>query len=180
MSAITIDIKDQSFITIKDLSICFLLSVVISLFAHVVIPLPFTPVPIATQNILCLFMGLVLGKKKGALTVFFFLIQGLVGFPVFSKGGAGIAWLLGPTGGYLVGYLMGAYITGLIVENKKTLLRAFLALGVGSLTIYAFGVLRLSMMIGTYQAIILGMIPFLLGDLIKIGVVLQAYRFFNK
>lgn len=164
----------------RDILACLLGSFVISLFAQVSIPLPFTPVPIATQPGVILLLSVLLGRKA-AFSVLGFLAQGLMGLPVFAGGAAGIAVLLGPTGGYLVGYFAAAYFTGLIVEKMKerTFLNAAYAMTVGNLIIFLLGASWLSHFVGFQKALLLGVAPFLAGDVVKIVLSLRLLKTFK-
>lgn len=160
-------------------------SLLISLLARVSIPLPFSPVPITLQPHACLFLGALLGSRKGALAVLAFLFQGLIGLPVGALGKCGLSWLIGPTGGYLAGYVLGAFATGYLVERTKnaTPRMTILAMTTGNLIIYAFGVLHLSNYLGLQGAIVYGVLPFLIGDLIKLALTYKALsysRFFSE
>src|SRR2546423_1806286 len=95
---------------IQDVAVVIGASIIIALFAPVAIPLPFTPVPIATQVHVILLLSCFLGSRRAALTVMTFLIQGAMGLPVFAGGAAGIMVLAGPRGGYLLGYLAAAFV----------------------------------------------------------------------
>ena len=175
-------IEDRSWF--KEAAVIIGASVIIALFAPISIPLPFTPVPIATQPHVVLFLAVLLGSKRGSLAVLSYLFQGAIGLPVFAGGKAGLLCLAGPTGGYLVGYVVAAYVTGLLFEKLKerTPTRAFLAMAVGNLTIFVFGLSWLSHFVGLQKAFLLGMLPFLLGDFIKLVVAvrgLKALRFFK-
>lgn len=164
----------------KQVGLAALLSILISLCSRVIIPLPFTPVPVVFQNILCLAIGLFFGKRIGALTVAFFLLQGLVGLPVFSSGGSGIAWFFGPTGGYLVGYLAGTYLTGYLYEKRSDFLGAAVSLFSGMSVIYLFGIAHLSFFVGLNKAIVLGFLPFILLDVAKMLFFLSISRATKK
>ena len=85
------------------------------------IPLFFTPVPISMQTFAVLLIGGFLGSKKGALAVALYLFEGVIGLPFFSGGHAGVACLLSPSGGYLLGFLVAAFVIGMMVEKGKTL-----------------------------------------------------------
>ena len=85
--------------------------------AQVRIPLPFTPVPITGQTFAVLLVGAVLGSRRGAASLLLYLMQGLVGLPFFAGGTSGLAILLGPTGGYLVGFIVAAYLVGLLAAR---------------------------------------------------------------
>lgn len=163
MHALTLDKRAIG----RDFCLVILASFGICLAGQISIPLWFTPVPLATQNAAVLLLAVLLGARRGAAATFAFLAQGAMGLPVFSTGASGLAVLLGPTGGYLVGYLIAAFIAGRIAEREKTLLNALKALGVGNLIIYLCGASYLSVFVGLSQAFVLGVFPFLLGDLFK-------------
>jgi biotin transport system substrate-specific component len=154
-------------------------SLLIALFANVSLPLPFTPVPITMQVHVCLLLGALLGSKRGALAVLAYLFQGAVGFPVFAMGKAGFLHLLGPTGGYLLGYVVAAYVTGYLLEKaqEKTPRKAVLAMAAGNLVVYAMGIPQLSLYIGLKSALIVGTLPFILGDVLKLILARQGFQF---
>ncbi len=153
-------------------------SILIALFARVAIPLPFTPVPLALQMNVCLFLGVLLGSKRGAAAVLVFLAQGACGLPVFAKGNAGFAVLLGPTGGYLLGYVAAAFLAGYLWERAKSKStgQAFLAMAAGNLVVYAIGVTHLSQFVGINRALLLGVAPFVIGDLLKLFLGVRALK----
>ncbi|MCX2728035.1 biotin transporter BioY [Thermomicrobium sp. 4228-Ro] len=145
-------------------------SVLTALAAHVSIPLPFTPVPITGQTFAVLLVGAALGSRRGAASMALYLAEGLAGLPVFAGGKAGLAVLLGPTGGYLIGFIAAAFVTGWLAERgwDRRPLTTALAMVLGNLVIYLFGVSWLAVFVGISKAPLLGMIPFLPGDLLKI------------
>ncbi|MDR3122158.1 MAG: biotin transporter BioY [Treponema sp.] len=145
--------------------------------AFIAIPLPFSPVPVALQNLFAVLAGLCLGPFLGSLSVALYLAAGALGAPVFAGASGGIARLLGPTGGYLLGYLLGAFVAGLIAGRPRTdkhspLWRLFVAAALGMLTVYIPGTLRLKQLMdfGWTQALAGGVIPFLPGDAAKVVV----------
>jgi biotin transport system substrate-specific component len=147
--------------------------------AQVRIPLPFTPVPITGQTFAVLLVGAVLGARRGAASLVLYLIQGLIGLPFFAGGASGLAYLLGPTGGYLVGFLVAAWMVGLMAARgmDRRIPSALLAFLTGEIIIYLFGVAWLSIYLGIPHAIAAGLVPFLIGDAIKLagaGLVLPA------
>lgn len=152
----------------RDFALVLLASIIICLSGQVSIPLWFTPVPLATQNSTVLLMAALLGARRGGAATFIFLVQGAMGLPVFSTGAAGFAKFLGPTGGYLMGYLIAAFVVGYIAEKRKSIASAAVALAVGNLIIYLCGASFLAKFVGLSKAATLGILPFLLGDLIKI------------
>lgn len=155
-------------------------SILIAFCAPISIQLPFTPVPIALAPHLCLALGVVLGSRRGALAVLAYLFQGAMGLPVFALGDAGFLHLLGPRGGYLLGYAAAAYVTGYLIEKmrERTAYKTFLALTIGNGIIYLLGVAQLSLFIGFKSAIFLGMLPFLLGDILKLLLVYKGIKHF--
>ena len=153
-------------------------SLLIGLSAHIKIPLPFTPIPISMQSFTVLFLATFLGSKRGSLAVLAYLMEGILGFPVFSGGNAGLAYFMGVTGGYLVGFVFAAFATGWIIERtKKSLSSAFIAWVVGDLIIYACGLAWLSQFVGGMKAaFLLGMLPFLIGSSAKLLLALSGIK----
>lgn len=147
-------------------------SLFIAVCAQIQIPLPFTPVPLSGGTLGVLYAGALLGSRRGAVAVFLYLLEGSMGLPVFSGGAAGFIHLLGPTGGYLVGFPVGAFATGLLAERgwDRTPGRAFLAMLAGSLPIFALGLLGLSRFVPAETLLVQGLWPFLPGDLLKSAV----------
>jgi biotin transport system substrate-specific component len=147
--------------------------VVASLFvaacAQVEIRLPFTPVPISGGTLGVLYAGALLGSRRGAAAVALYLLEGSAGLPVFSGGAAGAAHMMGPTGGYLLGFPAGAFAAGLLAERgwDRTPLRAFATMLLGSLPILALGLLGLSRFMPARALLTAGLWPFIPGDLIK-------------
>ena len=158
--------------------------VFVALFAALIsagafIAVPIGPVPIALQNLFALLSGLVLGPVLGTAAVGLFLAAGLIGAPVFANNGApmGIARLLGPSGGFLFGYLLCALVAGFIVGFprpgvKTPVWRIVLAVVAGLLVVYIPGLIRLKfvMNIDWRKTFVVGFIPFVIGDIIK-GVI---------
>ena len=150
-----------------------LFAALISLGAYIAIPLPGTPVPIVLQNMFIVLAGFILGPWWGLVAVVFYLILGTVGMPVFSGGTGGLVKLAGPTGGYLLGYIPGVIIFGLISRLGKSRWYVNVAAGIlGMALVYALGVPRLKWVLGVDwpKAIATGLIPFIPGDLVKIVV----------
>jgi biotin transport system substrate-specific component len=167
----------------KEIAVILGASIIIALFAPISIPLPFTPVPIATQMSVILLLSCLLGSKRAALAVMAYLAQGASGLPVFAGGKAGIFVLAGPTGGYLLGYVVAAFVTGFLIERtvQRTQWKSLAAMGIGNLIVYFFGIAWLSRYTGWQNAVVLGMLPFLIGDALKLIVavrLLNRWRFF--
>jgi biotin transport system substrate-specific component len=145
-------------------------ALLVAVFAQIRIPLPFTPVPITGQTFAVLLVGAALGAKRGAASLTLYTVMGVVGLPVFTGGASGLAQLIGATGGYLVGFIVAAYVVGLVAERGldrqwRTALVPFL---IGSVIIYTFGVLWLTVFLGLPDALAKGLLPFIIGDVIKL------------
>jgi len=163
---------------LRSATLTVLASLIISLFATVAIPLPFTPVPIATQGIVILILSALLGPKRGPAAVLGFLAQGAAGLPVFAGGVGGMAKLFGPTGGYLFGYVIGAFVVGYFVERmrERSSLNLFGILALGNAMFFLFGVPYLSLYVGLKKAVLLGFAPFLVGDLLKLSAAVKLVQ----
>jgi biotin transport system substrate-specific component len=145
-------------------------SVLNALAAQVAIPLPFSPVPITAQTFAVLVTGMLLGSRLGAAALVAYLAEGLSGVPVFAGGRAGPLVLLGPTGGYLVGFVASAYVVGWLAERgwDRRPWTTALAMALGNVVIYAAGVTWLANLLGPTRALEQGLLPFLPGDLLKL------------
>lgn len=142
----------------------------IALSARLAIPLPFSPVPVTGQTLAVLLMGALLGSRRGSLCLLAYLAEGALGLPVFAGGTAGPARLIGPTGGYLVGFLAAAFLVGMLAEKgwDRRVGTTFLAMLLGNVVIYAFGLPWLTRFVGSEKALALGLLPFIPGDLAKL------------
>ena len=147
-------------------------SVLVALSAQIVIPLPFTPVPVTAQTLAVLLVGAVLGSARGALAILTYLAEGAVGLPVFAGGKAGLVWLAGPTGGYLFGFVIAAFVTGYLAERRwdRNIVTSFLAMSIGNVIIFAFGLLILASYVGFDKVLALGFYPFWIGDIVKLAL----------
>lgn len=135
------------------------------------ISIPIGPVPIVLQNLFVLLAGLILGPVWGLACVAVYLLIGFAGLPVFAGATAGAGKLFGPTGGYLLGYLPAVMAAGAISKGlKKTMAGDLMAMLAGSLIVYAAGVpwLKFAFSMTWYKAFAAGMLPFLIGDGLKI------------
>lgn len=153
-----------------------LLAALTAVLSFLVIPLPFSPVPVTGQTFGVMLSGALLGAKWGAMSQLVYLALGALGLPVFAGGNAGVGVLFGPTGGYLWGFAAGAFVTGLIIHsNRRTLARTLIGLLVGSIGIvYLLGLAQLVVVTGISlgQALAVGALPFLPGDAFKLVVAL--------
>jgi biotin transport system substrate-specific component len=138
--------------------------------ASVAVPLPWTGVPLTMQVLFVILAGAVLGPRAGAGAMALYLAAGAMGAPVFSYGGAGLPWLMGPTGGYLLAMPAAAFLVGAVAGRDTGWLRLMGGLTLGVVTIYLGGVLQLFLLtrqdLGAVLA--LGVLPFLAGDVTKI------------
>ncbi|MFM8680718.1 MAG: biotin transporter BioY [Alphaproteobacteria bacterium] len=150
-------------------------SVLLTLSAK--LKVPFHPVPMTMQTMVVLVLGVAYGSRLGAATVALYLLQGAIGLPVFAdtpERGLGLAYMAGPTGGYLAGFLAAAWLAGTIGQGG--LLRLAAAMLAGHAVIFAFGLAWLATAIGLEKAWLVGAAPFLLATLLKsaLGVALVA------
>lgn len=138
--------------------------------AQVAVRFPWTQVPMTLQPLFVILAGAVLGPRLGALGIASYVMIGAAGAPVFSNGAAGLPWLLGPTGGYLLAMPAAAYVVGQVSGRNAGSVRMLLGLTLGIATIYAGGVSWLLMLTGggLATALSLGVLPFLAGDVTKI------------
>ena len=135
------------------------------------IQVPFWPVPMTMQTFVVLVLGLMYGPKLGTVTGLLYLAEGAVGLPVFASG-AGLAYLVGPTGGYLVGFVIAMLVMGLLASRglERKVLTAMVAMFIGEVIIFALGVGWLATFIGMDKAIAGGLIPFLTAEGFKIAL----------
>jgi biotin transporter BioY len=153
-------------------------SFLIGLCAQLAIPI--SPVPITAQTFAVLMAGALLGSQRGSLCVLMYIIEGLAGLPVFALGRSGFAVLLGSTGGFLIGFVTAAYVTGLLAQNQwdRRFTTTVLAMTLGSAVMYAFGLGCLCCLMGFSSTVLsVGLYPFIVGDILKIvlaAVVLPA------
>jgi biotin transport system substrate-specific component len=138
------------------------------------IQIPFYPVPITMQTLVVLALGICYGWKLGLATVLFYLLQGSLGLPVFAgspEKGIGLLYMMGPTGGYLFGFIISVWVMGFLAERgwDRNSFKIALTMMLGHIIIYFFGLLWLGSLTGWDKTILsLGIMPFLLGDLLKV------------
>ena len=145
--------------------------------ARISVPLPITPVPMTLQVPVVLLAGAVLGPAAGLSAVLAYLALGASGAPVFAAGG-GLAYLLGPTGGYLVSFPLAAWLTGMLARPGAGGWRVALAIVAGVLTVHAGGMAWLMVLSGqgVVEVLSLSFLPFLVGDVVEIALVWTALR----
>ena len=143
------------------------------------IHVPIGPVPIVLSTLFVLLSGLLLGSRWGLASMALYLFVGAIGMPVFSGGRGGFAHFLGPTGGYLFGYLLASLLTGMISERSHgNFFWEIIAVIIGSLAIYGLGVpwLKTVTQMSWPKTFIVGMVPFIIGDAVKASVALILAR----
>jgi biotin transport system substrate-specific component len=142
----------------------------VGLAAQIAIPLPFTPVPLTLQTFAVLLAGAALGSLRGVLSMTLYAIAGIAGVPWFAEGSSGFS---APSFGYILGFILAAFIVGRIAEHGATrsVARTAGLMVVGNLVIYAVGVtwLKVAIDVNWATAVALGLTPFLIGDAIKIA-----------
>jgi biotin transport system substrate-specific component len=146
-------------------------SLLLAALAQIEIILPFTPVPITGQTFGVLLIGAALGSKRGAAAMTLYITEGAMGLPFFAGGASGLGTLTGATAGYLAGFVVAAYAVGWLAERgfERSVRTSVIPFLVGTLIIYTCGVAWLSIMLGSFsKAITLGLVPFLIGDAIKL------------
>jgi biotin transport system substrate-specific component len=137
------------------------------------VQIPFWPVPMTLHTMAVMAFAVFLGPRIAVSIFLAYLAAGAVGLPVFSgspERGIGLAYMVGPTGGYLLGYLIASWLVGVLAAGKGTLGRVGAMLA-GMVPIYAIGMAWLAVYVPVGQLLAVGVLPFLLGDLVKIGVV---------
>jgi len=161
----------------RDLSLSALFAALTAAGALVAVPLPFSPVPVTLQTLFTYLAALLLGCKLAALSQLVYVLLGCAGLPVFAGMRGGIGVLLGPTGGYLLGFVVGALAGGIVAEagppsRKRLLLSTVLATAV----IYALGALWLAVAAGLdlLRATLIGVVPFVPGDVAKALIAVEV------
>jgi len=162
---------EQSFSRLRQIAVVVCASAVIAVCSRLVLPLPFTPVPLTLGNLGVLLVGLTLGSKRGFAAAALYLGWGAMGLPVFSPAGpGGVAQLLGPTAGYLWAYPVMAFIAGMIAERGvPSFVRNLLGGVAAELALFAGGIAWLAVITHSWQhAAAFGLYPFLAAEVMKI------------
>lgn len=167
-------------LTTKELILSAIFAAMTCVLALIAIPLPFTPVPITLHVMGVAMAGAILGKKLGFISQGVYMLLGAIGLPVFSGGRGGIGVILGPTGGYIIGFVIGAFVIGFLVENlsryakgkKSEFFILFFSMIIGLVVIYTIGTLQLKAVLGLTlpQAIAGGVTPFIASDFVKVSL----------
>jgi biotin transport system substrate-specific component len=171
------NVPERSTSFIKQVAIVICASAVIAVCARIVLPLPFTPVPLTLANFGVLLVGLTLGSRRGFAAAALYLGWGAMGLPVFASSGPGsIAQMLGPTGGYLWAYPVVAFLAGWIAERgRASFTRNLLASISAEIVLFAAGISWLAVMTHSWrQAAFFGLYPFLFAEVSKVMVAAAA------
>ena len=171
---------------VATLVLCGMMAALVSVLAWVSVPLPISPVPVTLQTLGVLLAGGLLGRLYGPVSVAVYVFVGLVGAPVFAGGASGIGELVGPRGGYLIGFVLAAFIMGLTAERVRSRgvkgAWAFILLTIGgmvaTLVIYCAGVPWLAYVtgVGLSKGLIMGAALFLPGDILKLAMAVPLIR----
>ncbi|MDR2648249.1 MAG: biotin transporter BioY [Clostridiales bacterium] len=155
---------------IRELTLTAFFAVFTAVCSQIFLPLPFTPVPINCALLSVFMAGYILGSKKGALSQIVYILLGCAGFPVFANFHGGIGTIIGPTGGYIVGYIAAGFISGLFNKSRYHAVIAGLSMILGLFACYALGVAWFVISAGAHflDALSMCVTPFLLGDAVKI------------
>ena len=163
-------------INVRDMVLISLFAGLTAIGAWCTIPLP-TPVPFTLQILFCMYSGLLLGSKRGALSQVVYVMMGLAGMPVFSGGSGGISYVAKPTFGYLIGFIICAYLIGKLTEKTEKInifnLTVYVVLGlfveyaIGATWLYFNMKFYLTMEYTVKQAVVGGVLPFVVWDLLK-------------
>lgn len=148
-----------------------ILSGVVLLAVSSKVQVPFWPVPMTLQTLAVLMIGATYGVRLAASSLIAYLVAGAVGLPVFASG-AGPAYMAGPTGGYLAGFLIAAVILGWLADRGygHTILSALAMFAIGEVAIFALGTGWLSSLLGVEKAVSAGLLPFIPAEILKVAL----------
>ncbi len=162
--------KIESLNILKKISLILFGTLLLTISAK--IKVPFYPVPMTMQTFVVVLIGITLGWKLGLITIFAYLFEGTIGLPVFAgtpEKGIGISYMLGPTGGYLVGFILSVFVSGFVNYNKNIFIK-FLLISLSIFVIYLTGVPWLAYLAGWEVAYIWGIKNFILAEIFKISI----------
>lgn len=154
--------------------------------AYLSFNLPFSPVPITAQTFGALLVAMALGRARGTAVILAYLAEGAAGLPVFAGGKAGIVTLAGPTGGYLIGFLVAAFVVGWLADNgwDKGYVKSIAAMTIGTAIIFTCGLAQLTLFAPMASLFALGFWPFLPGAIVKISlaavILPSVWKFINR
>jgi len=151
-------------------------SIFLALLSKIRVILPFSPVPITGQTFGILLLALLFGRNMAFFSVIFYILEGISGIPVFAFGG-GPAYLLGPTGGYVIGFLIASYIVGTLSDKGwgKNFFLCLFAVVIGEICIFLPGILHLLFFLPPDKILPAGLFPFIPGEIVKISLLFTIY-----
>jgi biotin transport system substrate-specific component len=156
---------------VRDTSLVLSFSILMAISSHIRIPFLFTPVPLTLQTFV-LYLSLVFLKRKAIYAQGVYLLLGILGLPVFTNAGSGLLYFLGPTAGYLFGFLFVALVFPFFSEGKQTYFKNLCYFSLAAICLYSFGVAWLMAMyrFSLSAALLAGALPFVFGEIFKIGL----------
>ncbi|MFH1503881.1 MAG: biotin transporter BioY [Candidatus Omnitrophota bacterium] len=162
---------DRSYPVVREISLIAAFTFLMSMSAYVRVPLFFTPVPLTMQTLI-LFLSIIALKKRAVISQLFYILLGTAGLPVFTNGGCGILYLAGPTGGYLMGFLIAAAVFPYLLPKENCLRKNVLFFSAAAIVVYCFGIAWLVLIhrFSFSAALIAGFYPFIPGAVIKIAL----------
>ncbi len=158
-------------ISTKEMVLSSLFTALIIISTYIIIPLPFSPVPITAQSFVIMLIGMIFTRRLVILSTGTYILLGAVGLPVFSGFKGGLSALFGPTGGYIFGFLIGALVISSLRAKGDNIYRLIFAGFIGGLVvIHLMGVpwLAYQLSMGLKQAALIGSVPYLIGDIFKL------------
>ena len=157
----------------KQLISCSLFAALTAILSQISIPLPFTPVPINLATLSVLLSGALLGKKGGAISQVVYTLLGAIGLPVFANFLSGIGVIFGPTGGYIIGYIVAAFVVGIIIQKtNRNLITYLLSMILGIISCYILGTAWFMYITNSnlLTSLTMCVFPFIPGDIVKIVI----------
>lgn len=184
MSETSISTKPQNTFSVKQLALVGLMSAIICVLAPFSIPVPISlAAPISLGTLAIYFVLTVLGMKLGTISVVVYILLGLVGLPIFTGFTGGPGKLFGPTGGYIIGYIFMALVSGFFVDKwDNKLLSSLAGMILGTVVLYLFGSVWLAYQ-ASYtlpQALMIGTVPYIPGDIVKLALAMSIGRQVRK
>ena len=157
---------------LAELPLLLAFNALLVLTSYMAINLPFSPVPITGQTFGVLLIGMALGRVRGTAVVMAYLIEGAMGLPVFAGGTAGFVKFVGPTGGYLLGFPVAAFVVGYLADRgwDRSYLRSVAAMTAGTVVIFVCGLAWLSRLVPSGSVLEMGLYPFVPGAVVKIAL----------
>lgn len=162
-------------LSIKEMTLVGMCAALMGIFSQLSIPMPFTAVPLTLQTFGAVVIAVILEHKLGTLSMIIWTLIGAIGIPVFAGFSAGMGAILGPTGGYIIGFIFMAFIIG-YGASKKNKMVLFIATYIGQAVQYALGVVQMKIVLelGWHEALVAGVYPFVVKDLIVVTIAVFA------